>query len=73
MPAKMSRHIPLPMPRSVICSPSHMMKAVPAVRVMTQRGMKAPREMVTMVWPVLVLVSVSAIAKDCTMPSRTVT
>jgi hypothetical protein len=23
--------MPLPMPRSVICSPSHMMKAVPVV------------------------------------------
>ena len=33
IPAKMIREIPLPMPRSVICSPSHMMKAVPAVRV----------------------------------------
>ncbi len=65
--------MPLPMPRSVICSPSHMMNAVPAVRVITHSGMKAPREMVTMDWPVLVLVSVSAMAKDCTMPSRTVT
>ena len=33
IPAKMMREIPLPMPLSVICSPSHMMKAVPAVRV----------------------------------------
>ena len=32
MPAKMISDMPLPMPRSVICSPSHMMKAVPAVR-----------------------------------------
>ena len=35
MPAKMMSEIPLPIPRSVICSPSHMMKAVPAVSVMT--------------------------------------
>ena len=35
IPAKMIREIPLPIPRSVICSPSHMMKAVPAVSVMT--------------------------------------
>ncbi len=35
MPAKMMREMPLPMPRSVICSPIHMMKAVPAERVMT--------------------------------------
>ena len=31
MPAKMIREIPFPMPRSVICSPSHMMNAVPVV------------------------------------------
>ena len=35
MPAKISRLMPLPMPRSVICSPSHMMNAVPAVSVST--------------------------------------
>ncbi len=28
--------IPLPMPRSVICSPSHMMNMVPVVSVSTQ-------------------------------------
>ena len=32
MPAKMMSEMPLPMPRSVMRSPSHMMKAVPAVR-----------------------------------------
>ena len=35
IPAKMISEIPLPTPRSVICSPSHIIKAVPAVRVMT--------------------------------------
>ncbi len=35
MPAKMMSEMPFPMPRSVICSPSHMMKAVPVVSVMT--------------------------------------
>ncbi len=40
MPAKMISEMPLPMPRSVICSPSHMMKAVPAVRVITVRMRK---------------------------------
>ena len=35
MPAKMMSEMPLPMPRSVICSPSHMMNAVPEVSVMT--------------------------------------
>ena len=33
MPAKMIMEMPLPMPRSVICSPSHMMNAVPVVSV----------------------------------------
>ena len=33
MPAKISSDIPLPTPRSVICSPSHMMNALPVVRV----------------------------------------
>ena len=35
MPAKMIRETPLPMPDSVICSPSHMTKMVPAVSVST--------------------------------------
>ena len=35
MPAKMISEMPLPMPRSVICSPSHMTKAEPVVRVST--------------------------------------
>jgi hypothetical protein len=35
MPAKMMSDIPLPMPRSVICSPSHMMNVVPVVSVST--------------------------------------
>ena len=73
MPVKISSDMPLPMPRSVICSPSHMMKAVPAVRVSTHMGMKPHFEMVTMEAPVEVFVRVSAMAVDCTMPSRTVT
>lgn len=32
---KMRIDMPLPTPRSVICSPSHMITAVPAVRVIT--------------------------------------
>jgi len=35
MPAKMMSEIPLPTPRSLICSPSHMTKAVPVVSVIT--------------------------------------
>ena len=34
MPAKMMKLMPLPMPRSVMSSPSHIVKMVPAVRVM---------------------------------------
>ena len=37
MPAKMMSEMPLPMPRSEICSPSHMTSAVPAVSVSTVR------------------------------------
>ena len=33
MPAKMMSEMPLPMPFSEICSPSHMISAVPAVSV----------------------------------------
>ena len=40
MPAKMMSDMPLPMPRSVICSPSHMMNAVPVVSVSTVSSRK---------------------------------
>ncbi len=33
MPAKMMSEIPLPIPRSVICSPSHIKNMVPVVSV----------------------------------------
>ena len=48
MPAKMIRLIPLPMPRSVICSPSHMMKAVPVVSVSTVMSLKPQPGLSTM-------------------------
>ena len=35
MPAKMMSEMPLPMPREVICSPSHIRNTVPPVSVMT--------------------------------------
>ena len=41
MPAKISSDMPLPTPRSVICSPSHMMNALPVVRVSMVIRMKA--------------------------------
>ena len=50
-----------------------MTKAVPAVNVMTQSGIKPHFDIVTIDWPALVCVSVSAMAVDCTIPSRTVT
>ena len=40
MPAKISNDIPLPMPRSVICSPSHITNIVPVVRVSTHISRK---------------------------------
>ena len=41
MPAKMISDMPLPMPRSVICSPSHMMNAEPVVSVRMVISMNA--------------------------------
>ena len=35
MPAKMISETPLPMPRSVTCSPSHIRNMVPAVNATT--------------------------------------
>jgi hypothetical protein len=40
MPAKISSDIPFPMPRSVICSPSHMTNIVPVVIVRTHINRK---------------------------------
>ncbi len=40
MPAKMMRLVPLPMPRAVICSPSHIRNIVPPTRVTTQEKRK---------------------------------
>ncbi len=42
IPAKISNEMPLPTPRSVICSPSHMTKMVPVVSVSTVLNRKAP-------------------------------
>ena len=40
MPAKMIRDVPLPMPRLVICSPSHIRNKVPPVNVTTVESTK---------------------------------
>ena len=40
MPDMMIRLVPLPMPRAVICSPSHIRNMVPPTRVITQEKRK---------------------------------
>ncbi len=40
IPAKMIRLMPLPTPRAVICSPSHIRNIVPPTRVITQEKRK---------------------------------
>ncbi len=74
MPAKMMRLIPLPIPRSVICSPSHMMKAVPVVRVSTVMSLKA-RPGFSTIWnwfETVVRSRYTAIAEDWMTESNTV-
>ena len=74
IPAKMIRLIPLPTPRSVICSPSHMMKAVPVVSVSTAISRK-PQPGESTMWNWFASVSRSrytAIVKDWTIDSSTV-
>ncbi len=40
MPTKMISEMPLPMPRAVICSPSHIRNIVPPTSVMRQASLK---------------------------------
>ena len=40
IPEKISNDIPFPTPRSVICSPNHMMNALPVVRVIMVKSRK---------------------------------
>ena len=47
MPVKMISDMPLPMPRSLICSPSHMMNAVPVVSEMMVRNTKPKPGLIT--------------------------
>ncbi len=42
MPAKMISEMPLPMPRAVICSPSHIRNMVPPVSVIDGRDAEEP-------------------------------
>ena len=63
MPAKISNDMPLPTPRSVICSPSHMMKALPVVSVSIVIRTKRGPGVSTKSW--LPLVRLIAIPNDC--------
>ena len=47
IPEKMISDMPLPMPRSVICSPSHMTKHVPVVSVSTVISRKLQPGLIT--------------------------
>ena len=40
IPIKIIKEIPLPIPRSVICSPSHIIKITPQVNVRIVNGTK---------------------------------
>ena len=68
MPAKISRLIPLPMPRSVICSPSHMMNVVPPVSVRIVIRLKPIPGFSTRPC----LVKIAAMPIDCSAPRITV-
>ena len=67
--------MPLPMPRSVICSPSHMMSVVPVVSVSTVISRKPQPGLYTSGNPPAICVERSsqmAMPSDCTTLSRIV-
>ena len=51
IPEKMISEIPFPIPRSVTCSPSHMINAVPDVRVIIVVRRKPQPGSSTAPWP----------------------
>ena len=58
MPAKMIREMPLPTPRAVICSPSHIRNIVPPTRVITVLALKnSPADRTTLCPAVAVMPS----------------
>ncbi len=69
MPAKMISEVPLPMPREVICSPSHIRNNVPPVSVITEEIRKNGPGDSTMVPE---LCSPTAMPHDWNTASRTV-
>ena len=62
--------MPFPMPRSVICSPSHMTKAVPVVRLSMVIRIKPMPGLSTN--PPSEFCKVNAIPTDCTKARMTV-
>ena len=69
MPAKISSDMPLPTPRSVICSPSHMMNTLPVVSVSMVISTKPKPGLFTKPgWRC----RVNAIPSDCTALSSSV-
>ena len=72
MPAKISSDMPLPMPRSVICSPSHMMKTLPVVSVSMVISTKPMPGLMHEAAAADVCCSVMAMPSDCTALSTRV-
>ena len=74
MPAKMISEMPLPMPFSEICSPSHMISAVPVVSVIMVRSRKPQPGSARWRRPVGLRMpsSPSAMPNDCTSDSTMV-
>ena len=70
MPVKMISDMPLPMPRSLICSPSHMMNAVPVVSEIMVRSTKPKPGLITM--PCCIACKPCAMPNDCMSARMTV-
>lgn len=73
MPIKMINEMPLPIPFSVIFSPSHMMKIVPQVKVRTVSQMNQKWSICTACMPLkLIVVRNTAVAQACMAEMMTV-
>ena len=72
MPAKISSDMPLPIPRSVICSPSHMMNTEPAVRVSMAINTNPTPGLTTSCVPTLLRSKLTAMPSDCRAESTAV-
>ena len=69
MPARFCIEMPLPMPRAVICSPSHIRNIVPVVIVTVAVNRNCQPPPPSAMPP---FCSAIAAANDCTMPSASV-